>query len=70
MFKFNMKNWFAKKSGIGFWRRCHIKLCSNVWWIFAWAAVALFMYVLFCPNTFLMLILFLLVCGLIFWLRI
>lgn len=70
LFKFDIKNIFAKKSGMGFWRRCHLRLCANVWWLFAWAAVALFVYLLFAPNVFLMLVLFLMVCGLIFWLRI
>ena len=69
MNRFSFKNLFAKKSGMGFWRRLHLKLCSNVWWIFAWAAFALFIYLLFKPGIFLMLVLFLLVCGLIFWLR-
>lgn len=61
---------FGKKKGMGFWRKLHLKLCANAWWIFAWATFALFIYLLFKPEVFLMLVLFLLVCGLIFWLRI
>ncbi len=79
MFNFNMKNCrrkncgvrscFGKKGGVGFWRRCHVKLCANAWWLFAWAALALFCYLLFNPCVFLMFVLLLIVCGLIFWLR-
>lgn len=53
-------NWF---------RRCYRSLCGNVWMIFAGAAFALFLYVLFVRSIWILLILFAMVCGLILWLK-